>query len=178
MLTNDARNTRRRQQRTIQQTQQLQRNITLHLTKYINKDNITFCEAPPILGGDIFPYNRATFHFCHQWGVRFGPNLVGEDHLRRDGFHVMDVYRHLLVKTVAAAALGINPHAQYRLARPPYGVFGPWMAPVGQGMAPRMPFRNADWPPLARNVASAPPFFFRQTGLSRSPMDTNIQRLR
>ena len=124
-----------------------------HLTKFVPKRNIVFLEAPPINGGDIYPYNRATFNFCRHWGVQFGPTLVGEGHMWRDGFHVLHAHRHLLVKSVAAAALGVLPHAHFDLQRPPYGAFGPWIAPPGQGMALQLPSFG--------DVAVAAPFYFR-----------------
>ena len=157
-LTNDARQTRRRPQKTIEQTRQLQYKILSHLTKFVPRRNIVFSEAPPIIGGDIFPYNRITYDTCRQWGVRFGPTLVGESHMWRDGFHIHNSYRHLHVKSIAAAAIDIHPHAHFNLLRPPYGVFGPWVAPAGQGMMPSI-----------SKVATAVPFHFRRNFAVTSP---------
>ena len=72
----------------------------------------------------------------------------------RDGYHVHRSHRHLLMKSVAAAALGVNPHAHFSLPRPPYGAFGPWIAPAGQGMARQPHFYS--------NVAVAAPYHFRR----------------
>ena len=150
--------------KTIGQTQALQDKIITHLAKYVPLGNIVFCEAPPIIGGDIFPYNRVTYNTCRRRGVRFGPTLVGETHMWRDGYHILYSCRHLNVKSVAAAAIGVIPHAHFQLARPPYGDFGPWIAPVGQGMS-------------FAATATAQPYYFRQTPRT-APSNRNIQGLR
>ena len=163
-LTNDARQTRRRQPKTIEQTQRLQDKIITHLAKYVPLRNIVFCEAPPINGGDIYPYNRMTYNTCYRRGVRFGPTLVGETHMWRDGYHILNSRRHLLIKSVAAAAIGVHPHAHFQHARPPHGAFGPWVAPNGQGMS-------------FAATAAAQPYYFRQRP-STHPFNNNIRGFR
>ena len=144
ILTNDARPTKYRRQKTTDETRLLQTDIHAHLTKYLPPHNIIFLESPPLLispSTDIYPYNLATRHLAHQLGTRFAQTLVGESHLWTDGYHVQNKLRHLLLQSVAAAVADVNPHRHYGVARPPHGPFGPWVAPIGSGMLPPASFR-------------------------------------
>ena len=135
-LTNDARQTKHRRQKTTDETGRLQTKILTYLLTKLPPQNITFLEAPPILTSDIFPYNAATHRLAHHSGARFAETLVGEGHIFRDGYHILNRCRHLLLKSVAAAATSVNPRSQFGLNRPPHGPFGPWVAPAGRGMLP------------------------------------------
>ena len=176
-MTNDARNTRHRQQKTTDQTTRLQHSIIDHLLRFLPPSSITLLESPPLLSHDIYPYNNSSYVLTHQRQLHYAPTLIGEDHLWRDGLHVAKRHRPLLMKSVAAAACGVNPHRHYHLARTPYGIYGPWEAPFGSGMGPPLrpphssvPPRNyQEFPPLNAtknylSVAIAPPFAFRKSG--------------
>ena len=104
-------------------------------------------EAPPNLNNDIYSYNFSTCDVALNSGIRFAPTLIGEEHIwPGDGLHVMNRHRPLMLKTIAAAAAGIDPHIHFRLRRPPTGPYGPWMAPFGMGMVPN--FRDAAVAPV------------------------------
>ena len=167
-LTNDARQTKHRQRRSPTQTKQLQTDIIQHLISFIPSNNITILEAPPLLdspSSDIFPYNAASFSLSHQYGIRFSGTLIGETHLWDDGFHVHKKFRYLLLKLLAAAAVDVNPRSHFKLPRPPYGQYGPWVAPKGQGVMPTY-----------RDGAMAQPLLFRRLAPIR-PLMTNIRRV-
>ena len=69
-----------------------------------------------------------------------------------DGYHILKNSRPLLVKSVAAAVVGVNPRQQFGLARPPFGQYGPWPAQKGAGVLPSY-----------RDRAMAQPFLFRHS---------------
>ena len=171
-MTNDARPTRQRPQKTTYNTKRLQKQILDYLNQFVPPTNITFLESPPLRNNDIFPYNDSTYRLAKERKVGFAYTLVGEDHLWQDGIHVRNDCRYLLVKTLAAAILNLNPNKFFQLARPPHGPFGPWTAPIGQGMTPGF------FPSFA-GTASAPPYFFRRQQQQRWPVSraqrTNIQ---
>ena len=168
VLTNDARPTKHRRQKTITETRQLQNAITQQLTRFIPRGNITLVEAPPNLNHDIYNYNYSTCDLSLNLGIRFAPTLIGEDHIWRDGLHIMNRHRPLMLKTIAAAAAGVDPHIHFRLSRPPSGLYGPWMAPFGMGMTPN--FRDAAVAPIQFRNA----FRQRPAGNLR-PLNKNIQ---
>ena len=171
-LTNDARHTKHRQARTTNETKHIQATIISHLKAFIPPKNIVILESPPLLTSstsDIFPYNDASFLIARQHGARFARSLVGEHHLFRDGYHILKDSRHLLLKSVAAAAVNVDPHRHFSLRRPPHGNFGPWEAPNGQGILPQ--------PHTYRGVAMAQPIIFRRSSI-RPLMDIKIQRPR
>ena len=115
-----------------------------HQHKLINKD-IIMLETIPSLKFDIHPYNLAAAATCKQTGVRFCSNLVGESHLfEKDGIHVLHRHRPLLVSSVAAAVVGVDPHQLYRLQRPPLGPNGPWRFRWG---SQNRPVPTSRWPP-------------------------------
>ena len=115
-------------------------------------------ETIPSLTHDIHPYNNAAFSICRQSGVRFSPTLVGESHLWDDGIHVVNRFRPLLVSSVAAAVLNVDPRAHFRLPSPPHGPNGPWRHPWGSR---NRPSPSSCWPPPRLSNAMAPPFHLR-----------------
>ena len=153
IMTNDARQTNLRQQRTTNEVQYLLDKILTHLLRFVPPLNVVFLESPPITNGkgDIYPYSALTSKTATAWGTGFAATLVGESHLKWDGFHIRANFRYLLARSIACAILQLDPHKAFRLRRPPHGFYGPWMAPIGQGMTPRI-----------SNVAAAAPFYFRQ----------------
>ena len=171
VLTNDARPTKNRRQKTITETRQLQYAIIQQLTRFIPRTNITLVEAPPNLNNDIYGYNYSSCDVARYFGIRFSPTLIGEDHIWSDGLHIMNRHRPLMVKTIAAAAAGVDPHTYFRLSRPPSGAYGPWMAPFGMGMMPN--YRDAAVAPISfRNAIRQ-----RPAGNSRRS-NNDIQGLR
>ena len=128
-------------------THETLRNIILtlqHKHNIINK-NIIVLETIPSLKFDIHPYNLAAAAMCKQLGVHFCSNLVGESHLFiKDGIHVLHQHRPLLVSSVAAAVVGVDPHRIYQLQRPPLGPNGPWRFPWG---SQNRPVPTSRWPP-------------------------------
>ena len=169
-LTNDARQTKQRQSRSPSQTIHMQSQIITHLKAFIPASHIVILEAPPLLtspNSDIFPFNDGSFRVARQHGARFSRSLIGEQHLFKDGFHIQHRARHLLLKSLAAAAANVDPHLHFGLRRPPFGNFGPWEAPNGQGILPR--------PLTYRGVAVAQPLNFRRAHI-RPLMDMNIRR--
>ena len=166
------RNTKNRQRRSADRVKEIQSEILSHLVSRIPPQNVVLLEAPPLLdspSSDIFEYNQNSFLLSLQFGVRFAKTLVGEGHMWQDGYHVHRSFRHLLLKSVSAAAAKVDAHEHFRLARPPFGHFGPWEAPVGLGMTP----------PNFRDVAMGRPMYFRQQRQNLQPfplMDMNTHR--
>ena len=169
-LTNDARQTQTRNRRTPDQTRQLQTKIIQHLLQHIPRQNITILESPPLdsTTSDIFHYNHASVLLARKFQIRFADTLVGEQDLWKDGYHLLRSSRHLLVKSVAAAAAQFSPHQRFGLSRPPFGENGPWAAPKGQGVFPRE----------FRQMAMAQPMSFRRCHVIPPLMGKNIQRPR
>ena len=169
ILTNDARQTKTRQRRTPTQTKQLQTGIIQHLISYIPPRNITILESPPLLDSptsDIYLYNHASYTLSQQFGIHFSGTLIGEQHLwSGDGYHINRKFQPLLLKSLASAAVGTNPRSHYGLARPPYGQYGPWAAPKGQGMMPSF-----------RDRALAQPLHFRRLAPIYPLMRNTIRR--
>ena len=178
ILTNDARTTAYRPPKSFDNISNNLNSIYDHLLRHLSPNNITLLESPPLLFEDIFPRAALSFQLAKRRGIRSLPTLIGEGHLiqwtsrgRRDGIHVRDDCRHLMVKTIASAVLRQEPHQLFGLRRPPQGDFGPWLAPFGCGMAPPPP----QTPSLAK-IALAPPYHFRKRPILPL-MDINIQRL-
>ena len=168
ILTNDARQTNNRQRRTTNETKFLQTKIIQLLLTSVPRSNITLLESPPLLDStqsDIYPYNRVSFVLSKQLGVHFARTLVGESHLGRDGFHIRPDCRQLLMKSIAAAAVEVDPNDHFGYRRPPLGHFGPWEAPLGLGM---LPFNRA---------AMQQPIMFRRSPLVRPLMNIKIPRV-
>ena len=168
IMTNDARQTKHRPRRTPDRTKQLQTAIIQQLVTHIPHNNITILESPPLLdspSSDIFAYNNNSFSLAQQLGVRFAGTLNGEQHLWTDGYHVLNKFRPLLLKSVAEAAVGINPRQHFGLSWPPYGQFGPWVGPKGRGIMPTF-----------RDLALAQPFSFRRLGPIHPLMNNPVRR--
>ena len=170
-MTNDARQTKNRQQKTLNEARIYQHKIINFIRQKTSRSNIIILESPPLLQNDIYPYNRLSYETSKLFGLRFAPTLVGEQHLWEDGVHILHNCRPLLINSVAAAILGKNPLEHFKLARPPHGAYGPWTAPFGFRPAPsRFPPPFPLWhhhgiPGQAArttaNVAAAPAFYFR-----------------
>ena len=186
IMTNDARQTKHRHPRTLHETYKLQHRIINILKQHTARNNIIILESPPLLNNDIYAYNRLSYHTAKQFRLRFAYTLVGEQHLWDDGVHVLRDCRHLLISSVAAAIIDVDPHSHFELERPPKGVFGPWTQPFGFRPAPsRFPppiplWRHRDFPPLTAknysNVAAAPAFYYGQrqpTAMTVIPLMTN-----
>ena len=173
ILTNDARQTKHRQERSPQQTKNTQTAIINYLKAFIPLHHIVILESPPLLNtptSDIFPFNLNSYLLSRQLGTRFSETLIGEGHLFKDGYHVLRSARHLLVKSVAAAIANVRPHQRLKLLRPPHGNYGPWAAPLGVGMLPST-YQSAA---VARPSA---PINFRRAGI-QPLMDINIRQPR
>ena len=115
---------------------------------------------------DIYPYNLATYNIARDYGINFAQILVGEDHMFSDGYHILNHHRHLLHRSIAAAAARISPHTHYNFCRPPLGPHGPWASPRGVGLlpTPAVPpnnFINFPRLPNFRDVAMSHPLNFR-----------------
>ena len=184
-LTNNARYTNSGRHSTINETITTQTNIITYLTSIgFSRDNISFLEAPPLLPPspqwlakrglkkprfptpDVFPYNQARNYLARNSGVQFAQTLVGEEHMFDDGYHILNRHRHLLHRSIAAAAAHVNPHAYYGFRRPPFGPYGPWASPRGVGLLPLPtvpPNNHQHFPSLPnfRDVALSHPFHFR-----------------
>lgn len=86
-----------------------------HLKTEISAQNIIVLESPPSLNFDIFPYNKVMFDLCQSNEVFFARNLLKKVHMKGDGLHILNHYKHLMVKSVAAAIKKIDPKRHYRL---------------------------------------------------------------
>ena len=169
-LTNDARQTKHRHARSPQQTKNTQTTIISYLKTLVHAHNIVVLESPPLLDtptSDIFPYNFNSYLLTRQLGTRFSETLLGETHIYADGYHILRKSRHLLVKSVAAAIVNMQPHQRLNLPRPPRGIFGPWAAPLGVGMPPS----------TYVGAALASPISFRRARIP-SLMDIRVQQSR
>ena len=169
ILTNDARNTNNRQKRTPDKCRYTQMQILDYLTTRIPRKNITLVESPPLLdspSSDIYPYNLNSHRLSQRYQINFARTLIGESHIwLRDGYHILRSARHLLLKSVAAAAAKVAVHAHFRLSGPPLGLFGPWTAPIGQGVLPN----------LFSGVAARQPINFRRLSPIRPLMGLSIR---
>ena len=153
ILTNDARTTKRRPPKTLQQTEHFLNAIYTHLLSQLSPDNVVLLESPPLLYEDIFSHATLSRQIARNRGVRFAPTLIGEPHIKKfDGVHLLKGFHHLLAKAISCAVLRQNPHPLFGLGRPPQGEFGPWLAPRGQGMMP---------PSFSGAATRPPPYHFR-----------------
>ena len=159
ILTNDARTTTKRPPKSLHQIQLLLTSIYDHLLSQLPPTNIILLESPPLLYEDIHPFAAQSYDTARRRGICLAPTLIGESHIRReDGVHIQRGFHHLLSKSVACAILRQSPHQFFGLRRPPHGDFGPWLAPLGQGMAPSHSSRSYSHTASAR----PPPYYFRQ----------------
>ena len=96
-------------------TQNILRKIIQKLKTETDSENICVTESVPSTKFDIQPYNRMSQQLCKQENIGFAPTLVSASQIwRGDGIHIHENFRHLLVKTSAAAILGVEPHRLYR----------------------------------------------------------------
>ena len=166
--TNNAKHDRQNKTSSTHTNKLLQEIIHTYIQTYNTPHNLIIMETIPSLTHDIHPYNNAAFSICRQSGVRFSPTLVGESHLWDDGIHVVNRFRPLLVSSVAAAVLNVDPRAHFRLPSPPHGPNGPWRHPWGSR---NRPSPSSCWPPprLSTNrnsycdVAAAPSLSLRRS---------------
>lgn len=129
IMTNDARHTKNRRQKTLLEAQHLQRKIIHHILRYTSPKNIILMESPPLIHHNIYGYNYISHETARLFGLRFAGTLIGNQHLWKDGVHILHSSRDLLHKSVAAAIAGVNPHQHYRLSRPPFGAYGTPISP-------------------------------------------------
>ena len=97
----------------IYQSKSLLSKIVEHLKEEVSVKNIIVLESPPSHNFNIFPYNKAMFDLCQNIGVFFARNLVKRVHLKPDGLHILTQYKHLMIKSVAAAIKKIDPKSHY-----------------------------------------------------------------
>jgi len=99
----------------IYMTQDILRKIIQKLKTETYTENICVTESVPSLKFNIQPYNRMTHQLCKLENIGFAHTLVTASQIwRGDGIHILENFRHLLVKTSAAAILGVEPHRLYR----------------------------------------------------------------
>ena len=91
--------------------------IINNLKKEISVENIIVLESPPSLNFNIFPYNKAVFDLCQSEGVFFARNLVKRTHLKPDGLHILNHYKHLVIKSIAAAIKKVDPKSHYHFPK-------------------------------------------------------------
>ena len=88
------------------------------LTQQTQPKNIIFLESPPSFRCDIFPYNKMAYNLCKSSGLTFSFNLLSYVHIKPDGLHIKRAFKHLMVKSVAAALAGREPFSIFGLALP------------------------------------------------------------
>ena len=88
------------------------------LTQQTLPKNIIFLESPPSFKCDIFPYNNMAYNLCKSSGLTFSFNLLSYIHIKPDGLHIKRAFKHLMVKSVAAALAGREPFSIFGLTLP------------------------------------------------------------
>ena len=88
------------------------------LTQQTQAKNIIFLESPPSFRCDIFPYNNMAYNLCKSSGLMFSFNLLSYVHIKPDGLHIKRAFKHLMVKSVAAALAGREPFSIFGLTLP------------------------------------------------------------
>ena len=120
----------------------LQKAVTILKTQTLAK-NITFLESPPSLNFDIFPFNQMAFHLCQKLGMVFCLNLLARPHIKPDGLHIKAPFKHLMLKSVAAAVVGKGPYSILGLIPP---IRRPVFPLIGQQInTPHRPFKFMLW---------------------------------
>ena len=79
------------------------------LKEQTHSSNIIILQSAPSTKYSMENYNKASQDLSQREEIIFAPTLVNEQHLWNDGYHIHDTHRHLLVKSVAAAIVGMNP---------------------------------------------------------------------
>ena len=132
--------------------------IRTYTSTYKTPQNLILMETIPSLNFDVQPYNDVASSFARRFGLRWGPTLVGEPHIWRDGTHILHNCRPLHVASLAAAIVRVDPHEQFALHRPPRGPYGPWREPWGSH---NRPIPSSQWPPPGTIVPQAQPTSYR-----------------
>ena len=149
--------------------QHILRKIIQKLKTETDSQNICVTESAPSTKFNIEPYNKASELLCKRENVGFTSTLVTKSHIIRDGIHIHHNFRHLLVKTSAAAILGVDLFKTYGFKKPGYPA-----SPPSSRHLPIVPMLHSDYSihrsaaPSFRNVTVAPPFFFKHATLSHS----------
>ena len=126
VMTNNA-----KQCQPVERTHSILQRIVDSLKRQTSPENIIIIESPPSLQFDIYPYNRASYHLCCSSGVHFSLSQLETCHIKDDGLHIKNSYKHLMIKSVVAAIMKINPYIHFGLIPP---VKRPWI------IAPRVNF--------------------------------------
>ena len=84
-----------------------------HLKGQTLPSNIVIMETPPSTKYPMYNFNKASYTLCKSEGIGFARTLVAEQHLWKDEYHIHNDHRHLLVKSVAAAILDMDPFGAY-----------------------------------------------------------------
>ena len=172
IMTNDA-----KFGRDIYETQHILRKIIQKLKTETDSQNICVTESAPSTKFNIEPYNKASQLLCKRENVGFTSTLVAKSHIIRDGIHIQHNFRHLLVKTSAAAILGVDLFKTYGLKKSVrnhgYPAAHNEISPSSRHL-PIVPMLSSDYSihrsavPSFRNVTVAPPFFFKRATLPPS----------
>ena len=108
VMTNNA-----KAKQSVSHSQSLLQSVFDELKTQISPHNIIFLESPPSLNFDIYPYNRAAYHTCHNSQIYFAPNLLTRSNIKPDGLHILARYKHLMVKSVSTAIKKMNPYVYF-----------------------------------------------------------------
>ena len=108
VMTNNA-----KAKQSVSHTQSLLKSVFDELKTQVSPQNIIFLESPPSLNFDIYPYNRAAYHTCHNSKIYFAPNLLTRSNIKPDGLHILARYKHLMVKSVSTAIKKMNPYVYF-----------------------------------------------------------------
>ena len=119
VMTNNA-----KEGQSVEHTDSFLQRIINNLKRQTSLKNIIIMESPPSLQFDIYPYNRASYQICCSSGVYFALSHLDRCHIKDDGLHIRDPYKHLMIKSVAAAIMKVNPYIHFGLFPP---VRRPWM---------------------------------------------------
>ena len=123
VMTNNA-----KERQPVQHTHSLLQKILDNLKRQTSSEKIIILESPPSLQFDVYPYNRASYQLCRSSGVYFALCQLERCHIKDDGLHIRDPYKHLMIKSVAAAIMKVNPYVHFELfpsVRRPW-IITPW----------------------------------------------------
>ena len=123
VMTNNA-----KERQPVQHTHSLLQRILDNLKTQTSSEKIIVLESPPSLQFDVYPYNRASYQLCRSSGVYFALCQLERCHIKDDGLHIRDPYKHLMIKSVAAAIMKVNPYVHFELfpsVRRPW-IITPW----------------------------------------------------
>ena len=126
VMTNNA-----KERQPVHHTHSLLQRILENLKKQTSSEKIIILESPPSLQFDVYPYNRASYQLCRSAGVFFALSQLERYHIKDDGLHIRDQYKHLMIKSVAAAIMKVNPYIHFGLfpsVRRPWKI-APWANP-------------------------------------------------